>query len=206
MKTLVAIPAMDMVQTKFLKSLIALRPFGDVVTSITEGTLVDVARNKLAVHAIENKCDRVLWLDSDMVFPPDLLEAFSKDIDEGRDFVGGLYFSRREPMNPVIYKDIKATEDEKGINPQITVYEDYPRNDIFKVSGIGFGAVLMTTQLLLAVGQTFGSPFERYSGFGEDLSFCLRVNQLGVPMWCDSRVKLGHVGHVEITEETYLKR
>ncbi len=40
-------------------------------------------------------------------------------------------------------------------------------------------------------------------GFGEDIRFCWRVKQLGVPMYCDSRIKVGHVGLCTITEEIY---
>ena len=43
-------------------------------------------------------------------------------------------------------------------------------------------------------------------GLGEDYSFCWRVAQIGKKMWCDSRVKLGHVGQHIYTEEDYLKQ
>ena len=31
-------------------------------------------------------------------------------------------------------------------------------------------------------------------GFGEDLSFCIRAQELGRKIYCDSRIKMGHVG------------
>ena len=30
------------------------------------------------------------------------------------------------------------------------------------------------------------------------------LNQLGIPIWCDSRIKVGHSGVMTVTEETYL--
>jgi hypothetical protein len=62
---------------------------------------------------------------------------------------------------------------------------------------------MMTTELVNKVGDRFGYPFSPEMGFGEDLSFCWRVKQLGIPMYCDSRVKVGHVGMGTISEETY---
>ena len=43
-------------------------------------------------------------------------------------------------------------------------------------------------------------------GFGEDLSFCGRVQQVGGEMWCDSSIKMGHVGLGTITESVFLSQ
>jgi hypothetical protein len=39
-------------------------------------------------------------------------------------------------------------------------------------------------------------------GFGEDISFCLRVKELGKKMYCDSSVKMGHVGQFVYDEDS----
>ena len=64
----------------------------------------------------------------------------------------------------------------------------------------------MTTDLIKRVGDMFGLPFSPILGFGEDMSFCYRVSMLGMKMWCDSSIKLGHIGFTEITEDTYIER
>ena len=83
---------------------------------------------------------------------------------------------------------------------------DYPADSVFPVAGCGFGAVMMTTELLRRIRENFGLPFSPFLGFGEDLSFCMRVTQLGETIWCDSRIKLGHVGLAVYDEETYRQR
>ena len=40
-------------------------------------------------------------------------------------------------------------------------------------------------------------------GYGEDLSFCLRVRDSGTQIWCDSSVKCGHVGMAVYDENAY---
>ena len=206
MKTLIAIPCMDMVHTVFMKSVVGLERVGECRFSLTCSSLVYDARNTLAKQAVTEGFDRVLWLDSDMDFNPDMLKILSEDMDEGKELVSGLYFKRKAPVKPVIYKEVGYYHDPKNesVTPIAIPYEDYPKDSIFPISGCGFGGVLVSVDLIKRVGEKFGLPFSPILGFGEDLSFCKRVSELGVEMFCDSRVKMGHVGLGTITEETYL--
>ena len=207
MRTLIALPCMDMVHTVFLKALMGMDRVGDTHFSISCSSLVYDARNTLAKQAVIEGFDRVLWLDSDMDFSPDLLKRLSADMDEGREMVSGLYFKRKAPVKPVIYKELGFWRDKEKdeVTPIAIPYEDYPKDDIFTIAGCGFGGCLVSVDLIKRVGDKFGLPFSPLMGFGEDLSFCSRVSQLGVEMYCDSRVKMGHVGLGTITEETYFQ-
>ena len=60
---------------------------------------------------------------------------------------------------------------------------------------------MMNTSLLKEVEAKYGLPFAPMIGFGEDLSFCLRVKDLGKKIWCDSRVKVGHIGYKTYGED-----
>lgn len=205
MKILIAIPCMDMVHTTFLKSVLGMDRVGECRFSITCSSLIYDARNNLAKQAVSEGFDRILWLDSDMDFQPDLMRKLSADLDEGREFVSGLYFKRRAPIQPVVYKEVGYYHSKEldEVTPIAIPYGDYPKDDIFKVAGAGFGGAMMTVDLIKRVGDKFGLPFSPIMGFGEDLSFCVRCSELGVELFCDSRVKMGHVGLGTITEETY---
>jgi len=207
MKTLIALPCMDMVHTVFLKSLISMDRIGQTGFAFSCSSLIYDARNTLAKQAVTEKYDRVLWLDSDMDFEPDLLTKLSADMDEGHEFVSGLYFKRKAPVKPVIYKHLGFIQDEEGdgVTPVAIPYEDYPQDSLFPIAGCGFGGCLVSVDLIRRVGEKFGLPFSPILGFGEDLSFCSRVSEMGVEMYCDSRVKMGHVGLGTITEATYLQ-
>ena len=207
MKTLIALPCMDMVHTIFLKSLLGMDRIGQCGFAFSCSSLIYDARNQLAKQAVTEGYDRVLWLDSDMDFQPDLLKMLSEDMDVGREFVTGLYFKRKAPVKPVIYKSLGFYKDPDGdgVTPVAVSYEDYPQDSIFPVAGCGFGGCLMSVGLIKKVGDEFGLPFSPIMGFGEDLSFCSRVSQLGIEMFCDSRVKMGHVGLGTITEDTYIQ-
>ena len=204
MKTLVAIPCMDMVHTRFVGSCLALRPVGDVAFSLTESSLIYDARNTLAKKAVTEGFDRILWLDSDMTFSPDLLERLSARLDTGIEFVSGLYFKRRQPIAPVIFKECGAFEKDGETKTIATTYDDYP-DGLFEIAACGFGGVMMTTDLVLEVAQRFGFPFSPILGFGEDLSFCCKVARLGKKMYCDSSIKMGHVGYKTFSESDFLR-
>lgn len=199
MKTLVAIPCMSMVHTMFMASLIQLKVEGEVEFSLTESSLIYDARNILAQKAVDQGFDRVFWLDSDMTFEPDVFMRLSKRLDEGLDFISGLYVKRRAPIHPVIYKAIGKKED--GL-PFCDWYTDYPEG-VFEIAGCGFGCVMMSTKVIKEVAEKYGLPFSPILGFGEDLSFCCRASQAGFKMFCDSGIKLGHLGNYTFTENDF---
>lgn len=206
MRTLIAIPTMDMLHTIFFKSVISLDRVGEVQFALTSNSLVYDARNNLARQAVEENYDRMLWLDSDMEFAGDFMKRLSADLDQGLEFVTGLYFTRKAPVRPCIYEEIGYyhQEEKKEVTPVALCYEDYPKDSVFEIDGCGFGGVMMTVDLIKRVVKEFGQPFTPILGFGEDLSFCKRVQSVGAKMYCDSRVKMGHVGQGTVTEETYL--
>ena len=204
MKYLIAIPCMDMVHTGFFKSVLSMNRMEDTRFSMTMSSLIYDARNVLAKQAVTEGFDRVLWLDSDMDFEPNIMQMLAADMDEGREFVSGLYFKRKAPVGPVVYSQVGHVEVEGGVKPFALPYDNYPRDQIFPIRGAGFGICMTSVDLIKRVADKFGLPFSPILGFGEDLSFCARASELGAELYCDSRVKAGHIGYGPVTEEIYL--
>ena len=193
-KVLIAVPALDVMPVQTAYSMLSLkRDCLSRFSFIVRASCAD-ARNLLAREAIESGADRVLWIDSDMVFDEDLMIRLGEDLDAGWDMVCGLYFKRELPVTPVIYSRLTT---ESGKAEQ---YDDYPRDQLFPVAGCGFGAVMMTTELLKKLGER---PFTPFPGLSEDLSFCLRAVCEGARIACDSRIKVGHVGQIVYGEQMY---
>ena len=196
-KVLIAVPALDVMPVQTAYSMLSLkRDCPSRFSFIVRASCHD-ARNLLAREAIESGADRVLWIDSDMVFGDDLMLRLGEDLDAGWDMVCGIYFKRELPVTPVIYKGIDAGA---GKAEQ---YADYPRDSVFSIAGCGFGAVMMTTDLLKRMPEYKGGPFGPLPGLSEDLSFCWRAKAAGAQIACDSRVKVGHVGQMVFGEEMY---
>ena len=203
MKTLIAIPCMDTVPVGFAESLLNLHKPEETKVCFKANSLVYDSRNLLSLTAIENGFDYVLWLDSDMIVPPDALENLQSYVIGGLDMVTGLYVRRHVPVTPVIYDQLdEPGRDETGkLVSRLHAMEDYPRDDFFQVAACGFGCVMTSTKLLKQVWDKFGPAFAPYPWAGEDISFCYRVKQLGIPIYCDSRVSCGHVGTFVFREE-----
>ena len=190
-RLLIAIPTTDYIPADFVKSLAKLQQeLGrrgiayDV--EVQSGTLVYIARNRLANKAINERYTHVLWIDSDMVFNEKVYEDL---MEVGKEMVCGAFVSRRPPYGPCIYSSIEENAIEKvknfGIRP-------------FRVDGCGFALVLTEVELLQAVTQKFGTCFQPTPYYGEDLAFCWRVKQLGREIWCEPTVRPGHIAHVPV--------
>ena len=195
MKTLIAIPCMDQVPALFCKSLATLKKVGECSIAMQMGSLIYTSRNDLGAMAINNEFDYVLWLDSDQVFDPDLLERMLKKLqDEDLDILTGVYFRRVAPYSPVLFKSLSYN------NPGATwdEYGDLPPG-LFEAAGCGFGCVLMSVDVLMSVQAKFGTMFQPLQGLGEDLAFCWRARQCGYKIMCDPTIKVGHCGQAVIT-------
>ena len=188
---LIAVPTTDYLHAGFVKSLMDLsfRLHRDGVAheiALEAGTLVYLARNRLANKAINEGFDRVLWLDSDMVFQPDIVDAL--EFCE-KPFVCGAFQSRRPPYSSCVFKDIRLKSLERvkeyGLEP-------------FRVDGCGFACVLMKTEVLEAVSRKHGKCFTPMEDYGEDLAFCVRAKEQGYEIWCDPTARVGHIAHVPI--------
>ena len=192
MKLMVAVPTVDYIPADFTLSLAKLclhlgrqRIQADV--EMIAGTLVYVARNRLANRAISEGYTHVLWLDSDMTFGPEIVEDL---LFCGKEMVCGAFVSRRPPYGPCVYTDITDPAKMK----QVENFGTEP----FRVDGCGFAAVLTSVELLESVRHHFGTCFRPTEDYAEDLAFCDRVKQLGREIWCDPSVRPGHIAHVPV--------
>ena len=193
-RVLIAVPALDVMPVLTAYSMLTMKKDCPSRFSFIVRASCHDARNMLAREAIDSDADRVLWIDSDMVFGDDLMIRLGEDIDQGWDMVGGIYFRREIPTSPLVYRVID------GETGKAEVWKDYPRDQLFQCAGFGFGAVMMTTELLKRVGDYAFTPMNHLS---EDLSFCARAWEAGARIACDSRVKVGHVGQIVIGEQLY---
>lgn len=109
-------------------------------------------------------------------------------VKEGFDRV--LWFDSDMVFKPDL---MKQDPGEQWPTPYRTPIAEIP-DEPFEIAGCGFGAVMMTVDLLRTVKEQFGLPFSPAAGFGEDLSFCLRVTETGAKILCDPSITLGHVG------------
>lgn len=194
MRLLIAVPAYESMRAEFVRSLFELteqlhRDGVNFEVKIITGTLVHMARDRLAQHAVNNDFDEVLWLDSDMVFDGHIYEDLKMC---GKDMVCGLFVSRHYPYLSCLFKSLDPVER----------ISDIPE-DTFRVDGgCGFGCVLMKARILKDVmNGNKGKCFVPTQKTGEDLAFCERARGCGYEIWCEPTARVGHVGSLTIWPE-----
>jgi len=196
-KIFIAIPSTDYIDVDFARSLTSLETVGECHVEFIAGSLIYANRDKLSDMAVNGEYDYMLWLDSDMIFAPDILKRL---IADDKDIVSALAFMRRPPYDPVIYKTLKI-----GLpgEAQVELYNDYPKDSVFEIDACGFGGVLVKTSVIRDVIEKNRTAFIPIPGYGEDISFCIRARREGYKIFCDSAVKMGHVARTVVTENTY---
>ena len=191
MKLLIGVPTTDYVHAEFMKSLTALerkliRDGIDMDEKIISGTLVYIARNKIAQYAMNENFTHVLWLDSDMTFGDGIVDDL---LFCGKDMVCGAFVGRRQTFAPCVYEDTHAFPMKK-----VREFGTTP----FQVDGCGFALVLTKTEVLRKVKEQFGTCFTPTEDFGEDLAFCDRAKKAGFEIWCEPTVRPGHMAHIPV--------
>lgn len=192
-KILVCVPSMDMVSAGFAQSLAMLQKGGhEVAIMFQVGSLIYDSRNKLAKKALEMEADYTMWFDSDMTFEPDTMLRL---LAHKAPIVSGAYFRRSPPYHLVAFDDC---------DPKTGKHSDLPLpTDTVKCGGVGFGCVLVSTDVLFEVASKFTNWFEPINGFGEDLSFCWRARECGFDILLDPSISCGHMGHILVNETFY---
>ena len=205
-KILIAIPCMDKVDTGFCSSLVTMayrHAVDGCGFAFYTSSLIYDSRNCLALEALQNNTDFVVWFDSDMTFGQDILERlFIAMEDTGADMVSGLYFRRVPPHSPVVFPHFKVDEGRglaswDGYEGELTGRKE--------VDAVGFGCVLMKTEVLKGVHAKYNDFFSPIGKVGEDLSFCWRAKQAGYKLVCDFDIQLGHMGNKLFTIEDFKK-
>lgn len=192
-RLLIAVPCTDYMHADFVKSLTELtnhlqREGINHEVEIANGSLVYIARDRLACKVINEGFTHILFIDSDMLFDKSIVETLCFC---GKDFVCGAFQSRRPPYGKCVYGSLKPLESVKnwGAEP-------------FRVKGCGMACTMISKEILAEVQNRYKTCFspEMIDGtkYGEDLAFCWRANECGAEIWCEPTARCGHITHVPI--------
>lgn len=191
-KLAVLVPTRDTVHSQFaycLAQLIKTTSEAGIDTYLffDSSTILLNQREKLIENAKDIKCDYVLWLDSDMMFPSTTalrLLAHNKDI------VACNYMKRSKPLKTVAYTDLTNWDSWLPLEP---------KDDLIKVEGVGMGCMLMKTEIFNSLQKPY---FEfTYKGdtqdwYGEDFMLLtkLRLNEFNVYIDTILSMDIKHLG------------
>lgn len=197
---------------------IVSHPFGQMGKSVGSGGIV-AGRNQLAqIMCDDSPAEWLFMVDSDMGFAADTVERLIAAADpQERPVVGGLAFAHKTDGKaefygvryracPTLYEFVDM-EDKVGFVPMLT----YPRGELVPVSATGGACLLIHRTALERVRAKYGDVWfdtithpKGPTTFSEDLSFCVRLAAVDVPIFVHTGVKTTHdKGGVFLDEAFY---
>ena len=172
---------------------------------------ISAARNTLTLRFLdEHEAEWLLWVDSDMAFSADALDALLDSADpQTAPIVGGLCFGMMQGrLFPTIYM---LAEDDEGL-PRTVRVGQYPADALVKVAGTGAAFLLIHRSALNTIRERgFNATFPFFQEtemhgqpVGEDVTFCLRALACNLPVHVNTAVKIGHHKSNLLTEDMFL--
>jgi len=212
----IGIPLRDeYVHVKFWESFRGLK-FKEPVKIIAKARYgVEQARNWIVKEALKSECSHLLFLDSDMTFPSDILERLRS---HNKKIIGASYYTRKEPhaltakieqpdhsLKPIALKPrLSGDGDGRTYLPQV-----------MEVSAIGMGATLIDTEVFRKMDAEMMEKIEQphpdierewfkfhnetyhdvrtICTYAEDDWFCMKAKKLGYKIFTDNSLRCGHI-------------
>jgi hypothetical protein len=210
-----------------------VRPGGVQLRALTGTGQLPANRNKIARDFLDRTDGEWLFcVDTDMGFSADVVDQLVKAADpELRPVVGALCFAALNPKPPKSAEGLPTHRHGYAerwlIQPTIYVWSedagdmgvlpvlDYPRGRIVECSATGAACILIHRTALERIRARYGDewydpithPTALNGGprtFSEDISFCIRLAAVGLPLHVDTSVKTTHEkGFLFLDETTF---
>jgi hypothetical protein len=161
-----------------------------------QGTLIQNQRADLCLDAMREGCTDVLFIDSDMTFPQDMIERL---LAHDLDIVATNCARRRMPTGP--------TAQRYGENGERELIYTMPESKgIEEVGSIGMGVMLIKRKVFEALTEPwFETPWrtDKRGYIGEDIFFCRKAQAAGFKIYIDHDVskEIGHIGTFEFKHD-----
>lgn len=198
----VGVPHLGYVHFKFMECLIrAMSASGmEVHLYSAKSSLLPKNRRVLVEAALDGKCDRLLFLDTDMVFPPDLIPRM---VAADKDVVACNCVTRSIPVR---FNTLKRQGGPRG-KPLATTKES---SGLEKVDRCGTGIMMVKMEVFDKVKKPWfmvtWNP-KTNAEIGEDYWFCTQVDLAGYEQWIDHDLskECAHLGEYPYSYQDYVE-
>lgn len=150
-------------------------------------------RRKMVLTAREFDCSHILFIDTDMTFPPNSLHRL---LAHDLPIVGANYKKRQKE---VAYTASKIEDGDK-------IVPCTPGKGLEEVLGLGLGLTLIKMDVFDKIPQPWFQFLwipQRESFAGEDVYFCRKCYDEGIPTFVDHDLskEVGHIGKISYSYE-----
>jgi hypothetical protein len=210
-KVFIGMPTPEVVSVNFVDSLLGVvseaKADGHYVeTMFMQGVRTDKNRNEMVKYFLDNNFDYLLFLDTDMTYPKDIVRKY---IGSGKELIGGVYYKRSYPHFPVVFA-LRENGHFQSVDPTV-----WGKNQIIKVDGLGTGGMMITRSVfdkITASGQdywfnyglNYHIPGAKTDIATHDLVFCKKFLDAGGEVFVHTGVQMNHVAVEIVTEQTWV--
>lgn len=162
------------------------------------GTLIFDQREGLVKAALAEGCDAILFIDSDMRFPPDMISILlSREVP----IVGVNAVTRRKPtLSTALNLELNKDDDGKITSHKWLKIDSRGKDYVEPVTAVGFGAALIRREVFDGMPNPwFDVGWGSRGIIGEDVHFCLKALDHGFQTYVDHGLSkyIGHIGTYE---------
>jgi len=186
----ICVPVRDYVTAAFTYSLsLLMKKCGkdnkEVTLHMVMGSEIAMQRQQLVDEALDTDCTHILWLDSDMDFPTNLLDGF---LSHDKDIIACNYSTRVPPHRPVAFKSVNDLD--------VRIVSG---NGIEQTYAVGLGAMLVKREVYDTLPRPHFSVEwnDDYTSLsGEDIYFCNKANEAGYKIYIENDLSnfIAHIG------------
>lgn len=174
----------------------------EIEVHVCQGDGIARSRNQLTAAFLRGDCDKLLFIDCDLIFGPDQI---ARIISHDEDVVGGLYPKKQEGRLEWVINSIVPPEPMRADGLQRVAYIGTGficiRRGVFEKMLKAYPEIEFDADYGNRDKQhdfwpmgvyTYKDGARRY--LSEDWYFCQRWNDLGGTVWADCKVPLKHIG------------
>src|SRR3990167_4683766 len=176
----IGVPSYNHITTETVISLLNFQATSKLpfVFFLNQSLYIDFSRNQLVDVALHNGSTHLMFIDSDIQFPPDGIERL---LAHDKDVVGGYYNTRRG-NNPI-----------KVFSEDGTLTTPVMDGKMFQCAVLPTGFMLIKLDALSKVPRPYFQTITHEQGtIGEDVVFCKHATDAGIQIYCDPSIPLGH--------------
>jgi hypothetical protein len=168
----------------------------------TRGVLTYQAMNQAAEGFLQTDCDYLLFLESDMAHPPDMIPRL---LQHNLPVVGGIQTFKQPPFQPMIYqykveKLPTEVDTQQDTGPYLAI-EDWERGKLIEVDGIATGCLMVKREVF----ERASRPWFTFAEGTQDFYFCRRVHEAGYKIYCDTSIECGHLALAMVGVADYFR-
>jgi hypothetical protein len=195
-RIVIGVPHMGLFNWQTVMAYIGLAYSKDVIAKwhFVGSCLVYDAREHIVDFMYQQDADYILFLDSDMVPPSDMLQ---KMLEADVPIITGMAFKRTPPFQPCFYTTVKIN---KNFEHTLESPVVFPKEGLMEIQGCGLACCLVKREVFDAIERPYFFPLPK---IGEDLTFCLKARKKGFKMFVDLSIDVGHVAAMPIVREHF---